>query len=93
MRQPETVSQGMTARFHRAPQVSFVQFTRRFLALLAGFNVEMAIIDVAIPEDLKYPWATVACHLKGIVLAEPARRVRQADTLYEWCSHNASPPG
>jgi hypothetical protein len=39
-------------------------------------------IDISIPEDLKDARAGIAGHLKGLVLAEAPRRVRQADSFY-----------
>jgi hypothetical protein len=65
--------------FHSTAQVALVQFARRFVTDLAGRNVKVPEVDIAIAEDLKDSRACIASHLEGLVLAEAARRVRQAD--------------
>jgi hypothetical protein len=67
------------AGFHGTAQVALVQFAWCFLADLAGRNVKVPEIDIAIAEKLKDSRACIASHLEGLVLAEAAQRVRQAD--------------
>jgi hypothetical protein len=67
------------AGFHGAEQVALVQFAGCFLADLAGRNIKVPVVDIAIAKDLKDSRACIASHLEGLVLAEAARRVRQAD--------------
>jgi hypothetical protein len=80
------------AGFHGTAQVALVQFAGCFLADLARRNVKVPKIDIAIAEDLKDSWACIAGHLEGLVLAEAARRVRQADRFDLNGSQEMLPP-
>jgi len=74
-------SYGSAAGFHGAAQVALVELAGCFLADLPGRNVEVPEIDIAIAEDLEDSRACIAGHLEGLVLAEAAWRVRQADSF------------
>jgi hypothetical protein len=76
----------LAAGFEGAAQVTPVQVTGRLFANGARRNVKVPEIDIAVAKDLEDARAGIAGHLKGLVLAEAARRVRQADS-FDYRSH------
>jgi len=66
--------------FHSAAQIALIQLIRALLAIQRAFKIKMAIINVAIQEDLPNALALITSRMKGLLLGKPDRRVCRPDT-------------
>jgi hypothetical protein len=88
-----TVHNSLTTCFHRAAQITLIQLIRTLLAIQHAFHIKMAVIDIAIQEDLPNALALVARGMKGLLLGEPNQRVRRSATenpgMVHWSPANS----
>jgi hypothetical protein len=56
-------------------------------AVLWTFQIEMAVVDVAVQKDLPNTLSLVTRGMKALLLAEPMRRIRCSDAEYARMAH------
>ena len=75
-----TVQNRAATCFHGAAQIALIQLIRAFLAIQGAFQIKMAMINIAIQEDLPNALALVTRRMKALLLGEPNRWVSCSDT-------------
>ena len=75
-----TVQNRAATCFHGATQIALIQLIRAFLAIQGALQMKMAMINIAIQEDLPNALASVTRRMKALLLGEPNRCVRCSDT-------------
>jgi hypothetical protein len=88
-----TLQNRAAARSHGAAQIALIQLIRAFLAIQRAFQIKMAMINIAIQEDLPNALALVTRSMKALLLGEPNRWIRCTDTedtrMVHWSPTNS----
>ena len=78
---------------HGAAQIPLIQLIRTFSAIQSAFQIKMAMINIAIQEDLADALAVVARSMKALLLGQPNQWVRCSDTedprMVHWSPTNS----
>ena len=78
---------------HGAAQIPLIQLIRTFPAIQGAFQIKMAMINIAIQEDLADALALIARSMKALLLGQPNQRVRRSDTddprMVHWSPTNS----
>ena len=89
----QTVQNRAATHFHGAVQIALIQLIRAFRAIQSAFQIKMAVIDIAIEEDLADALALVTRSIKALLLRQPDQWARCSDTedlrMVHWSPANS----